>query len=146
MLHSRILSNIQRIADKYNYLQVLYLTKEQFLEDPKGYYIGLVPIRTSQDGKSIIRNTGDHQLIVEEEYYLVWRLPEITVEIFEAVLIESSFVGNILSATSDIQSFHTEAYGPDYVPPAREFVAVRMSISIFIPVSKDRCLCLSNCV
>lgn len=148
MVYDKLNTWLQEMANRYPGLTVYEFPPERFIEDNKGFYLGLTPIKNSKNGYDDVaeKETGN-LLILSSRYYAIWRLPQVTEDILKDVIRETAKAGVVQSVTTDIRFIHQQLYqDPDYVPTGdRTFVAVEIETSINILMTKLPCECLLNC-
>jgi hypothetical protein len=142
---------LQQMADKYINLFVYDFNPERFLEDNKGFYVAVVPNSTFKQGEITINQTDTScregsVIEMRGRYFVIWRLPEISEAIFNATLVETSYLGRVINATTDVRNLFSRLYDEQYVPPGdREFVAYEVEISAAVTRNKKKCECLLTC-
>lgn len=137
------------MADKYPEIRVYAFSDKAWIEDNKGIYLAATPLtspeKTSGRADQSEINCSGGIVNVRSNYFIIWRLNEITEAIFNACVIESSFVGRVISVTTDIEYIFTRM-GATQVPPGeREFIAVEVEVLHSITRNHTKCECLRTC-
>jgi hypothetical protein len=149
MVYDNVNEWLQVMANRYPGLTVYEFPPERFIEDNKGHYLGLVPIKNSKNGyDDVTERENANMLILLSRYYAIWRLPKIDQDIITDVIKETAKIGSVKSVTTDIRFIHQQLYKEDneYVPGGdRSFVAVEVETGLNIIMTKNPCECLLKC-
>lgn len=149
MILDKIANWISEIETTYPMITVKrWETPDHFLEDDLGYYVGLFPLKASENGYIFLSMASDKPgatISGRGRYYVVWRLPGISDEIIRATIIESAKLGQVKSVTWNIELMYK--LFTDSIQPKKDlpFVAVEVEITGMITNNRDLCSCLLAC-
>ena len=141
---------LEEMATKYPEIRAYAFDDRKWIEDNKGFYVAVTPIEAPDRKAGTVTQTdtscsGGGIVQVLSTYYVVWRLNEITQQIFDACLIESSFLGQVRSVTTDIQYFREKMGFKGAAPGDRKFIAVEVLVSHEASRNRTKCQCLQYC-
>lgn len=148
-MHYEVDNWLQEMANKYPELKVYSFSEHAWIEDNKGLYLAATPIR----GVGKIEATAEQSDIncdggtvsLFSRFYIIWRLNNITEAIFNACVVESSFLGRVVTVTTDIEHLFSRVNSTQKPTGEREFVAVEVEVTHTTTRNHNKCQCLRNC-
>lgn len=141
---------LTEMANKYPEIRVYSFSDKAWIEDNKGLYLAATPLsspeRISAPADQTETNCGGGLVNIRSRYFIIWRLNGITESIFNACVIEASYVGRVVAVTTDIENIFSRMESSVVPPGDREFVAIEIEVLHTITRNKTKCECLRTCM